>query len=691
MANNTERIVVGIDLGTTNTLATYMKNGKIQYFKFGGSSKMLPSVLYVEEDGSLLIGDKAKKKGVSDPNNCIKSSKTYMGDVTKTWKCRGKTFTPTDVATEILKEVRRAIIKKMKCKETTPIEAVITIPAYFTTNQTEATRKAGIDSGFKVRRIVTEPMAAAVAAINELEDQKKLLVVDLGGGTFDLSVLEQDKKTNKYVTISTGGNRHLGGDDFDRIVLDRMIEILDDDKIDFRSLKASGLEFNDYYSAYGRLQDAAELAKIDLTDEQTVTVNLDNLYKRNGKSVNFECEITREDFDALCQPLHESIMGEVDKFVKEGKAKNKFTIDDIGTIVLAGGSCYIPRVQTEIEEYFGKRANSELDRSFLVVKGAGLIADSLDGLLNDDIHIDILSHSLGVKASGDDGSMIFSKILDKGTEYPCDATEPFTTTEDYQTAITVEIYEAVENEDDDGPIEDYEFYGSFVLDGIESAKHGVPKIDITFAYDKDRCLTVTAEDMKTHSRKEVRVKKGVRVQEQSSAAPMDIMLLIDGSGSMGFDNAMQDAKQAAHVLVDEMIDLRQHAVGLIKFASYPQLLSSLTHKQEKLSKAIEEIYSSGSTDLSGALQMAEKELSSSKKNRIIIIVTDGDPDNKTTAENIAEELKKDNVRIIAIGAGAGARYSFLKTIANNGDAYHIADMKKLKETFREVVQKLTRR
>ena len=367
-------IFIGIDLGTTNTLACYLKNGKPELIRFSGKT-LLPSVIYVGEDGNIIVGKNAKKRGVFDPLNVIRSSKTYMADAKKTWTVGGKTFNPTEVATEILKEVKQTTLKKLHCPPDTTVNAVITVPAYFNGNQKDETKKAGVTAGLNVLQIITEPMAAAVAAVRDLGLNEKIFVTDLGGGTFDISVLEADQANSVYRALDLDGDRKLGGDDFDKLIYDYFISIIQDDLgLDLSTQKNSGLDYNEYYSMTGRVLDEAEKAKIDLSESTTCDVSILNLFHYNGKNYDFNIEFTREEFDDICKPIFDKITSRIKKFID---SSDKFKVSEISTIILAGGGCYIPGVREEVEKIFGKKVvDTQFDLSALKVIGACYVAES---------------------------------------------------------------------------------------------------------------------------------------------------------------------------------------------------------------------------------------------------------------------------------------------------------------------------
>ena len=372
-----DEIFVGIDLGTTNTLACYLKRGRPDLIRFPGSGKMIPSVLYVD-NGKVVVGRKAELLGMMNPLNVIRSSKTYMGDPTKVWQINGKVFTPTDVAAEILKEVKAQILKKFKCPPETKVNAVITVPAYFAGNQKDETKKAGKLAGLNVLQIITEPMAAAVAAIRFPHLDEKIFVMNLSDIALDLSILKTDNQSHTYRVLDISGDRTLGGDDFDSLLYEYLIGIIQDDLgLDLSEQKTSGLDLNEYYNMIGRIHDAAENAKIDLSNETTCQIDLPNLFNYRGRNYDFSTELTREEFNDICRPLFDRITSRIKNFIDES---NAFTLDEISKIILAGSGCNIPKVREEIEKFFGKRVlDPQIDSEELVAAGAGFVAESMRG------------------------------------------------------------------------------------------------------------------------------------------------------------------------------------------------------------------------------------------------------------------------------------------------------------------------
>ncbi len=680
-----EEIFVGIDLGTTNTLACYRKKGKPELIKFSGK-KMIPSILYIDEDGNTFIGDSARKYSVIDPLNAIRSSKTYMADFTKTWTIRGKKFTPTDVATEILKEVKRAIVKKFQCPPETKINAVITIPAYFTGNQKDETKKAGIQAGFEVQQIITEPMAAAVAAGYELELNEKLFVVDLGGGTFDLSVLEADQKDKSYEAIDVDGDKRLGGDDFDNLVYDHFIGIIEDDLgIDLSTPEKSGLAYAEYYSMTGRVREAAEKIKKELSDETVVKKYLPNLFNHKGKTYDFTAELTREEFDDICQQLYDKIISRIKKFCANS---GKFKLDDISTVILAGGSCYIPRIQDEVEKIFNKTINTELPLETLVAIGACFVANSISGGLPVKTR-DILSHSLGVEVRSADGKRdVLSKILNKGKQYPCEESKVYSTFYDNQTLVPIYVYEAGADMEDVDDINMHEYYGDVSLKNIRKAPAGEPRIRVTFSYDKNGTLVVTAQDEDSGIHEFIEIEKGAeRPTRQRQEAPIDFMLLLDTSGSMG-GRPIEDAKRACSYLFDDIIDFSTHRMGFVTFETEAKRMVALTNDASKLKAVLRNVTDGGGTNLWAAFKIAEDDLRGSTNRKVIIIVTDGDPYDKYRTLDYANQLKATGHKIAIIAAGNYIDMNFISDAASPKLSYKIENMSKLKDAFGEVVARI---
>lgn len=676
-----DTVTIGIDLGTTNTLACYMRKGKPTLFKFDGE-KMLPSMLYVETDGNLTIGHEAKVKGEGDPDNLIRSSKTFMGNPDKKWEQRGKSLNPTDVATEILRQVKSTVLKKLKKDDDTIIKAVITVPAYFSGKQKTETKKAGERAGLEVLRIITEPMAAAVAAGRTKELNGKLLVVDIGGGTYDLSILEADPQAEEYKAIDTDGDHHLGGDNFDRLLYNYFLDRLGEKTgMDFSSLAASGLSANDYGSLKGRLYAVVENTKKALSESTEREVSITNLFPYKGSPYTFDIVIDRDQFDNICESLYDKVISRLKDFL----SRQSFAISDIGNVILAGGSCYIPRIREEVEKIVNQQVDTELSLDTLVVIGACIVAEhEASGIEAKGGFQDIISHSMGVGIIDENGNYILSKILEKGKPYPCEYTRPYTTSIDNQTAVYINIYEAGSDAEDIADIESHDLYGSMTLDGIRPAPKNVPCINVTFSYDKNQTLKVTAEDMDTHTRKQILIRENEKVAIKPRQMPVDFVLLLDTSGSME-GVPMREAKKACYALVNEIIDLSVHRLGLIPFDNHARLSYPLGNNRNDLCNRIKIMSADGGTYMLPAFREAEKALNNSSNNKVIIMVSDGQPFDPNETLFKAKALENRGTKIIAIGVGNNINKSFLRDLAGSGLYYTIKNMNELEDTFRTAI------
>lgn len=679
-------IQIGIDLGTTNTLVYGENNGKIKPIKINGSVTF-PSVLYVEEDGTEVVGKRAKQKEYLDPDNGIHSSKTYIG-TKKEWKIRGKSYTPTDVAARILSSVYAEVKKKYSLEDSDVIQAVITIPAYFTANQSDETKKAGERAGFEVLRIITEPVAAAYN-INP-SDNGLICVIDLGGGTFDISVV--DKQKEKYTVLGIDGDPRLGGDDFDKALEEYLIDEIEDELgIDLSTLEKSGLSYEQYYSMKAKIRVEAIACKEELSDSDECNIIINDLMPYgDGKMYHYDTEITREEFDRACSGIYKKILDVIKRLIENS---NKFSKKDIKHVYLVGGSCYIPKIRQIVENYFGVAANSEGGLEEQVAQGAAKIADgyntpaySKDGTDPfDDLIKDITSYSMGVKIAGDK----FSEIIPVGNRYPCTICDKFTTQFDNQEAVTIEVYEKINKDASDiinGYEKNYDLYGSFILEGIEKAKAGLPQINVTFNYDLSRTLHVTAEDMKTGAKKTVKLKKG-EVVKSSSVKATDFYIVLDVSGSM-IGERLTQAKIACTKLVNETLDLNTHRLGIITFGNKAELISGLSNDRNALLSAIDVIRISGSTNMSAGMDMANKSLMDSTNDKAIILITDGNPNSTGAVLNRKEEASKLGISIATIGVQDADR-DFLSRVASNHDLnFMVNDVEKLADTFGQAVQNL---
>jgi molecular chaperone DnaK len=655
---------VGIDLGTTNTVVSYMVNGKIEYLKFKNRESLSSVMLY--KDNKITVGEIAKKKSVIYANNYIKSSKTYMGDINKSWNIEDKTFSATDVAIEILKEVKKNLDKEFT--NLTEIKTVITVPAYFKSTQIDETRQAGIKAGFSIKRIITEPVAAAIAYGFEDNVNQKLFIVDIGGGTFDTAILKV--KNDSFKTLAIDGDNRLGGDDFDNHILEFLLGYIRKEQgVNLKSQSKSGLGEDDYNQAYQKLVTESENIKIELSQYNEIEIDIPNLFV----GFNLSTKLTRAKFEEISK----SSIDKIERIISKTLTDNSISANDIDKVVLVGGSSKIPIIREFVNKLFAKKPYSDKPLDKLVAMGAVIVAQN-----SDSVQIkDIISHSLGIELVNDK----FSPILLKNQRYPISHQAIYTTVMDYQQFLDINVYEG----EDELNVNNNDFYGGFTLDNIENAPAGIPQIEVTFEFDINRILKVTAKDLNTNSSKSenIDIDKGVKKKITPDIKPFDIALLIDVSGSMcGYP--LDKAKEACNLMISTMIDLEIHKVGLVEFESYANTLAYLDNDMNKLKNAISKLSCKGGTDIAGGLRRTREDvLSNALNNKLIILVTDGGSSPQPAILE-ADILKKENTRVVTIGVGNGVNEQLLKNIASAQDYYKINSIDELKNIFQKISSSL---
>ena len=662
-----KKLQIGIDLGTTNSVVAYLENGSIEYLRFRNQESISSVMLY--KDGKITIGDMAKKKAVSNPRNFIKSSKTFMGDSNKKWHIEDKFFTPTDVATEVLKEIKKTLDKKFS--DVSEFIVVITVPAYFTSTQIDETKKAGESAGFTIKQIITEPVSAAVAYGFEDELNQKLFIVDIGGGTFDTAILKVSNKS--FETLAIAGDNKLGGDDFDSYVLEYLLKhIRKEYGVNLASSEKAGIAEDEYIKAKQVLVSKSEEIKKELSEYEEVEIEISNLLS----GYNLSTKISREKFEDISSITFDKIKRTIKKTLDD----SGYTSADIDKVVLVGGSSKIPIVREFVTTLFGKAPYSDKPLDKLVAMGAVIVAQDDNAVTIRDI----ISHSLGIELIYDK----FSPILKKNQNYPISHTETYTTSSDFQSSVNVNVFEGEDEEN----VNNNEFYGGFSLENIEQANAGVPQIEVTFEFDKNRILNVTAKDVRSGSSKSenIDIDKGVKKKITPDVKPFDIALVIDVSGSMcGYP--LEKAKEACTMMVSSMIDLSIHRVGLVKFGSYGKKIADLSNNLDYLKKSISSISCSGSTNMGNGLKVTRKEvLNNAKNSKLTILVTDGYSDDDSVAMKHGNKLKIDT-KLITIGIGSSVDEYFLKELASSSNDYYSgSDFSDLSNIFQKISSSLQR-
>jgi molecular chaperone DnaK len=696
------KVYVGIDLGTTNTLVSYYKKDKNTMLKFSGSGNVLPSVMYVDpETEEITIGKEAYILGERIPENRIISAKTDMGQ-NVTYKlplANGKTFTttPVNVSAEILKTAKERIIKKLKLQDDDEICAVITVPAAFSGIQKEDTERAAELAGITCLGLKPEPVAAAIASVSNIANSM-VFVVDIGGGTYDTAVVSFDENLTPHI-VSQEGDRKLGGDNFDMVIYNYLVQKVGDEiGADLSTEESSEMSRESYLTIVGALHDRAREAKEELSRCEEYTMVCKDLCVIDGyndnKPITLSYKITREKFNALASKIYKDIERRLDISISKFKEKGH-SLNDITHLVLVGGSCYIPEVIRICENKIKKRSSMQCDKTTAVAEGAGIMADTWT-TIGEKIG-GLVAQSMGISIAGGK----FSKIIKQDTAYPCENTEMFTTTYDNQEVVKIAIYYASPDKEDCIDVSKHEYYGYLMLDNIQKAKKGTPQIAVTFTFDSSEQLTVTAKDLATGSTNSLKVNRDIlSVEQQRGGKPMAIDLLIDVSGSMS-GSALSDAKKACRQMIDEVFDLNIHRTGITTFSNSAKSVCPITNDPKLLHKGVNSMEAVGGTNMQLGIQSSYKKLSSAKEeDKTIFLMTDGEPNWEDNSEKVAKSIRAEaNVKlaVVYIGRKSDEGYSIAKKIAKANTLndekplfYTSESMSELGKIFQKVYADITK-
>ncbi len=461
--------IVGIDFGTTNSVVAVKEGDNITVIPNAEGSRLTPSVVAFTKEGERLVGQLAKRQAIINPERTIISIKRKMGSDYKV-VIDGKAYTPQEIAAMILQKLKHDAEEYLGEPVT---KAVITTPAYFTDAQRQATKDAGEIAGLEVVRIINEPTAACLAYGVNKEGEHKILVFDLGGGTFDVSIL--DVGEGVFEVLATSGDNHLGGDDWDQCIVDWMIA-------EFK--KREGVDLSQDKMALQRLREAAEKAKVELSSMPETTISLPFITATNTGPKHLELTLTRAKFEEMTADLLERVVGPVQRALSDAG----LTPNEVDKILLVGGATRMPMVQRKIRELLGKEPTKGINPDECVAVGAAIQAAILAGEHKDIVLVDVTPLSLGVETLGG----VFTKIIDRNTAIPVSKSQVFTTAADNQTQVEIHVLQG------ERPMAaDNVTLGRFVLDGIPPAPRGVPQIEVTFNIDVNGILNVTAKDKAT--------------------------------------------------------------------------------------------------------------------------------------------------------------------------------------------------
>ena len=491
--------LIGIDLGTTNSVVAVMEGSDVTVIPNQEGSRLTPSVVAFTSKGEILVGEPAKRQAITNPRGTVYSIKRFMGrrheevrteekmvpyevvggasDFVKV-HVNNKDYTPPEISALILRKLKEAAESYLGHKVR---KAVITVPAYFNDSQRQATKDAGQIAGLEVARIINEPTAAALAYGLEKKKNEKIAVFDLGGGTFDISIL--DVAEGVFEVLSTHGDTHLGGDDWDEALINHIAE-------EFR--KEQGIDLRKDQMALQRLKEAAEKAKKDLSFQAQADINLPFITADASGPKHLTMTITRSQFEKLTDSLFERCRGPVMKALEDAKLKPA----QIDEVVLVGGATRMPRVQQIVKEIFGKDPHKGVNPDEVVAVGAAIQGAVLTGDVKQVLLLDVTPLSLGLETKGG----VMTVLVPRNTTIPTEKKEVFTTAEDNQTAVTIKVYQG------ERPMAgDNRFLGDFNLEGIPPARMGVPKIEVAFNIDANGILNVTARDQGTGKEQTIRI------------------------------------------------------------------------------------------------------------------------------------------------------------------------------------------
>ena len=502
--------IIGIDLGTTNSAMAYMSGGKPNIIANAQGGRLTPSIVAVDDKGEVLVGAPAKNQAVTNPEGTIYSVKRLIG---RSWsdpevqrdkellpfkmresksggvevKMGEEWYTPQEISAKILAKMKKDAEEFLGEKVT---EAVITVPAYFDDSQRQATKDAGKIAGFDVKRIVNEPTAAALAYGLDNRKDEQIAIFDLGGGTFDISILEIGDGV--FEVLSTNGDTHLGGDDFDQKIIDKLVK-------DFKD--SEGVDLKEDRTALQRLKEAAEKAKIELSTSEETEINIPYITATSSGPKHLKIKMTRADLEKLTADLIEKTAKPCEKALKDAK----LSASDIDEVILVGGMTRMPAVVKKVKEIFGKEPNKGVNPDEVVAIGAAIQGGVLGGEVKDITLLDVTPLSLGIETLGG----VMTKLIERNTTIPVEKKQIFSTAADNQPAVEIHVLQG-ERE----MAEDNKTLGRFILDGIPPAPRGIPQIEVTFAIDANGILNVSAKDLATNKEQKITITASTGLKDE---------------------------------------------------------------------------------------------------------------------------------------------------------------------------------
>ncbi len=591
--------IIGIDLGTTNSCVSVMEGNQPTVIINNEGERTTPSVVAFTDGGERKVGNPAKRQAITNPANTIYSIKRFMGETydqvstevsrvpykvvkgdnnTPRVDINGRLYTPQEISAIILQKMKKTAEDYLRQEVT---EAVITVPAYFSDSQRQATKEAGKIAGLDVKRIINEPTAAALAyGLDKKDKNSKVAVFDLGGGTFDISILELGDGV--FEVMSTNGDTHLGGDDFDQVVIDWLAQEFASDN--------HGIDLKKDPMALQRLKEAAEKAKIELSSQTSTEINLPYIMPVDGIPKHLVKTLSRAKFEMLCDSLFQKTIEPCRKALSDAH----LSASDIDEVLLVGGSTRIPKIQELVKNFFGKEPNKSVNPDEVVAIGASIQGGVLTGDVKDVLLLDVTPLSLGIETLGG----VMTKLIDSNTTIPVKKSQVFSTAADNQPSVQVRVLQG------ERPMaRDNKLIGEFNLDGIAPAPRGIPQIEVTFNIDANGILNVSATDKATGKAQNIRIEASsglsdaeiqrmrdeAKANEAADKAAKDRADKINNADSLTFQ-AEKFLKENGDKVPADIKGEVESNVGLLKEAVKNQNLDDIDRYSEALNKAFEKMY-----------------------------------------------------------------------------------------------------